>query len=112
MIIVPVQPSPYDVWAAQEVISLINEVSEPLSKFKTIKKCFLINRKIKNIAIGRDVEEALLAYKAPILDTHIHQRVIYAESASEGLGVSEKGNNAAAAEIEALNTEIIQKFGK
>ncbi|MBK4362064.1 AAA family ATPase, partial [Candidatus Hamiltonella defensa] len=25
MVIIPVQPSPYDVWAAQEVIALINE---------------------------------------------------------------------------------------
>jgi chromosome partitioning protein len=112
LIIIPVQPSPYDVWAAQEVVTLVNEVSEPLSQFKSIKSAFVINRKIKNTAIGRDVEEALLEYKIPILNTNLHQRVIYAESASEGLSVLEKADNIAAEEITSLAIEISEKFNK
>ena len=57
LIVIPVQPSPYDVWAAQEVINLINEASIFKENLKTL---FVINRKIVNTAIGRDVGEALV----------------------------------------------------
>lgn len=30
LVVMPVQPSPYDIWAANEVVSLIKEVSQPL----------------------------------------------------------------------------------
>ncbi|WP_039459641.1 ParA family partition ATPase [Candidatus Jidaibacter acanthamoebae] len=115
VVIIPVQPSPYDVWAANEVVSLINEVTEPIAELKNIKKAFVINRKIKNTAIGRDVEEALKMYNVPVLENHIHQRVTYAETASEGLSVLEmKDKDSAAAsaaeEIENLSKEILIKF--
>jgi chromosome partitioning protein len=52
LIVIPVQPSLYDVWAAMEVVKLVKEASV----FKeTLKSCFVINRKIANTAIGRDV---------------------------------------------------------
>ena len=59
MILIPVQPSPYDVWSAKEVVDLVGEVKETLSLYKTIKAAFVINRRIPNAVIGRDVEEAL-----------------------------------------------------
>lgn len=110
VVIIPVQPSPYDVWAANEVVTLINEVSEPISAIKQIKKAFVINRKIKNTAIGRDVENALKQYDVPVLDTHIHQRVIYAETASQGVSVVEEQESMATSEILSLSEEIISKF--
>ncbi len=86
LVLVPVQPSPYDVWAAKEIIDLLNEatVYKP-----TLKKAFVINRKIVNTAIGRDVTEALSAYPIPVLETAICQRVAFAESATQGLTVYE-----------------------
>lgn len=47
----PVQPSPYDIWAASEVVNLIKEVLEPLEGIKNIKCAFVINRKIVNTDI-------------------------------------------------------------
>ena len=50
VVLVPVQPSPYDIWAADEVVKLIQEASV----FKeNLKSVFVINRKIANTAIGR-----------------------------------------------------------
>ena len=112
LVLIPVQPSPYDVWAAKEVVDLINQVSEPISEYKQIKKAFLINRRIKNTAIGRDVETALHNYEIPVLETHIHQRVVYAETATEGLSVLEAKENEASKEIESLAHELIQKYGR
>ena len=86
MLVIPVQPSPYDVWAAEETLKLVEEATVHKDSRKSV---FAINRKIVNTAIGRDGEEALNHYPVPILATHIHQRVSFAESALGGLIVSE-----------------------
>lgn len=105
LVVVPIQPSPYDVWAADEVIKLIDEASV----FKeNLKSVFVINRRIVNTAIGRDVGEALAEYSIPVLKTVISQRVGFAESAAAGqtvLDTDPKG--AAAKEILALTKEIL-----
>ena len=62
LILIPVQPSPYDVWAAQEIVDLLKEASVYKQDLKTV---FVINRKIANTAIGRDVTEALSGYSIP-----------------------------------------------
>jgi chromosome partitioning protein len=86
LVLVPVQPSPYDVWAAKEIIDLLTEASiyKP-----NLRKAFIINRKIANTAIGRDVAEALSEYPIPVLESAICQRVAFAESATQGLTVYE-----------------------
>ena len=86
LVLIPVQPSPYDVWASKEIMDLLNEatVYKP-----SLKKAFVINRKIVNTAIGRDVTDVLSEYPVPVLKTAISQRVAFAESATRGLTVFE-----------------------
>jgi chromosome partitioning protein len=105
MVLIPVQPSPYDVWAAKEIIDLLREASV----FKEKQICrFTINRKIVNTAIGRDVVDALAGYEIPILSASISQRVAFAESAGHGSTVLETDpNGQAAQEINALVDEIL-----
>ena len=113
LVLIPIQPSPYDVWAAKEVIDLIKEVSLPISEIKKIESAFVINRKISNTAIGRDVIEALEQYDTSVLESHICQRISYAESASEGLTVMEDNKDKLAInEINALTDEIINKYSR
>ena len=99
-VLIPVQPSPYDVWASEEIVTLIREARV----FKeTIKAAFTINRKIVNTAIGRDVASALAAYDFPILDVALCQRVVFAESAVQGGTVLEvEPTGLAAAEVKKL----------
>ncbi len=106
IVLVPVQPSPYDVWAAKEIVDLLVEVRE----FKEdLKRAFVINRKIVNTAIGRDVTEALAAYELPVLKAQVCQRVPFAECAAEGKTVLETApGSAAAREVEALTDEILE----
>lgn len=86
LVLVPVQPSPYDVWAAKEIIDLLKEASV----FKpAIKSAFAINRRIANTAIGRDVVDALANYPLNVLKSSLCQRVPFAESATQGLTVYE-----------------------
>jgi chromosome partitioning protein len=99
-ILIPVQPSPYDVWAAADTVQLIREAQQ----FKDgLKAAFVINRKIANTAIGRDVASALEHFNIPVLPTALCQRVLYAESAGQGLAVAEVApNSEAARELAAL----------
>ena len=104
MVLIPVQPSPYDIWASDEIIKLIDECSV----FNENMKCrFVINRKITNTAIGRDVLIAFEDKKIPVLDTAINQRVIYAETATAGSSVWRfDSKNVASQEIKQLINEI------
>lgn len=104
LVLIPVQPSPYDIWAADEIVKLI---AEAIVFKETIKSCFVINRKIANTAIGRDVREALAIYPHPVLNATIAQRVVFAEAAARGLTVDElDANSIASQEIAALLQEI------
>ena len=77
LVVIPVQPSPYDVWAANDVVNLIKEAS--VYK-ENLKSAFVINRKIVNTAIGRDVVDALSGYESPVLKSSVCQRIVFAES--------------------------------
>lgn len=106
VVLIPVQPSPYDVWAAKEIVELLNEASV----FKENQKsAFVINRKIVNTAIGRDVADALAGYPIPVLPTAVSQRVAFAESAAQGSTVLELDpKSSASQEINALTDEFLK----
>lgn len=108
IVLIPVQPSPYDIWAADEVVKLIQEASV----FKeNLKSVFVINRKIANTAIGRDVREALEAYDLPTLEASIVQRVAFAEAAAVGKAIYEQDRDGVASqEIEAVVNELQERF--
>lgn len=106
LILIPVQPSPHDIWSAADVVRLIEEAS---SFKETLKTAFIVNRKIANTALGRDVLTALENYPFPVLKTAVCQRVAFAESAALGASVLEtEPNGPAAKEIEALTSEALE----
>ena len=116
VVIIPVLPSPYDVWAAREIIALIAEAAA----FKEgLTARFAVNRKIVGTAIGRDVVHALADYAPPVLSAHVCLRVALADCAARGLAVFEDGSGgvgggkrgAAAREIRALTDELLKLNG-
>ena len=110
LVIIPCTPSPYDVWASQETINLLNEAK--IYK-ENLKSAFVINRKITNTAIGRDVLDALGSFDIPALESTISQRVIFAEAAATGQTVLEvEPNGKAAKELGSLVNELIETYVK
>lgn len=104
LVVIPVQPSPYDIWAAEEVVQLIEEARVFKERLKSV---FVVNRKIANTAIGRDVGDALAGYPVPALKATIVQRVIFAEAAAQGRAVFEIDSEGPAdSEIEAVVAEL------
>jgi chromosome partitioning protein len=109
-ILIPVQPSPYDVWAAADTVQLIREGQH----FKPeLKAAFVINRKIARTAIGRDATAALAQLDdVPVLSAALTQRIIYAESAAKGLSVVEVAPHCEAArELNSLVKQILAASG-
>jgi len=110
LVVIPVQPSPFDVWAAQDTVALIHDAS---SFKENIKSVFTINREIVNTAIGRDVAEALSQSDMPVLSAHVSQRVAFAESMARGQTVFEtKTDTKAIMEIETLGDELQAFLGR
>ncbi len=108
LVIIPVQPSPLDVWAAQDTVRLVNDA---IVYKEALRSVFAINREIVNTAIGRDVSSALGETQVPVLSSHIAQRVAFAESLANGQTVFETKTDAkAVAEIRALGAEILALF--
>jgi chromosome partitioning protein len=107
LVMIPVQPSPYDIWAADEVVKLIVEARVYKENLKSV---FAVNRKIANTAIGRDVGEALAAYQVPVLKATITQRVVFAEAVAQGKSIFEiDPNGPAALEMLAVLDELLQE---
>ena len=106
MVLIPVQPSPYDVWAAKEIVDLITEVRVLKDD---LKAAFTVNRRIVGTAIGRDVSSALADFPVEVLKSFISQRVGFAESAATGRTVLELDpKGPAAKEVRGLVKEIME----
>lgn len=104
LVLIPVQPSSYDVWAASETVGLIDEAHG----FKPeIKAAFVINRRIPNTVIGRDVEEALSEYEIPMLKQAIAQRVAFSEASSGYTVMEMSATSSASKEIKKLAKEVL-----
>jgi chromosome partitioning protein len=108
LVIIPVQPSPYDVWAAQDIVDIINEC---LIHKPQLQSRFLINRLFSNTTLGGEVADALASFEIPVLKTAIRNRTEYAKSAKAGLTALESDpSSQAAKEIHALIQEVSGLF--
>jgi len=105
MILIPVQPSPYDIWACEDLVEIIKARQE-ITDGKP-KAAFVISRVIKNTQLGKEIREALEGYNLPVFKNFTTQRVVYAKSAATGLTVlSTETKEDAANEIRAIANEL------
>jgi chromosome partitioning protein len=104
LILIPVQPYPYDIWAAEEPLKLINEVSK-LDRSRDA--AIVINRKQATTALGKQARANLEHLPAFTLQSEIAQRIAFAESTASGQLASElQPRSRAAQEIRALVDEL------
>jgi chromosome partitioning protein len=110
LVVIPVQPSPLDIWATHEITELIDEASKIKENIKSV---FVLNRIISKTVISREVAAALADYPIPLLPSEIKQRVVYAEAFGSGLTVLDLGKSTAASAIKEIQsfTEQILKYG-
>jgi chromosome partitioning protein len=105
IVLIPVQPSPYDIWAASDLVDLVKQRIEVTDG--KLQAAFVVSRAIKGTRIGAEVSEALNGYGLPILQARITQRVSYPGTAAAGVTVLDtEPNGDAAQEIKALAAEV------
>ena len=106
VVLIPVQPSPYDIWAAADLVELI-QARQEITEGKPAA-AFVISRVIKNTKLSGEVSEALEGYELPVLQNFTTQRVVYPTTASTGGTVFSEPGNPAIAEIEAIAGEVME----
>ena len=100
LVLIPVQPSPFDVLACADLVEMVDARREvtggkPLAYF-------VVSRAIKNTKLSGEVGAALEDYGLPVFKSGTTQRVLYPTTASEGTTVLATFPD----EIEAIKDEL------
>ena len=106
-ILIPVQPSPYDIWAAADLVDLVKQRIEVTDG--QLQAAFIVSRAIAGTKLGQEVADALAGYGLPVLASRIMQRVVYPSTAATGKTAFDiDPNGEAATDFNALKDELIQ----
>lgn len=102
LVLVPVQPSPIDLWATKPTLDLARAERTP--------SLLVLNRVPARAKLTGTVLEAFDALGVPLAKARIGNRVALAAAINEGQGILEyEPSSAAAREIKALADEILQR---
>ena len=104
LVLIPVQPSPGDIWPAETIVELIRSRQQVAD---SPQAAFVINRRKHGTRLGQATEEALEQFGLPVWDGTF-DRVSYAEALGQGISVIESSDKKAAAEIEAITDQVIE----
>jgi len=104
--LVPIIPSPLDMWAAVGIRQIINAVSD---LNETLKARLVMNQCQPNTTLAQEALEVLPEFGIKMCGTYIRHRQVYRQSAVFGQTVHDFGNKAAAAieEVESLTDEVL-----
>lgn len=104
--LIPVLPSPVDLWAS---LRLPQEIEEARKANSGLKAYLVLNQMEPKSALSAAMHEALAEFGVPVLEATIRRRAAYRSAALEGVSVFQMGSRGAqaAAEIEAIINEVI-----
>lgn len=103
VIVIPMTPSPLDLWATQDFLERVAKAKEMQ---KNVQVILVLNRYNTQSTLAKDTAEAVAALDLYLAKTKMHNRVAYAETILAGQSVIEGKNKAAKEEFEALAKEI------
>jgi chromosome partitioning protein len=102
LVVMPVQPSPMDVWATKPTLDL--------AKQEKVRVLLVLNRVPPRANLTEAMLAKLAALDAHVADARIGNRVALATSLAEGLGITEAApSSRAAEEIVAAAEEILRR---
>lgn len=106
LILIPVQPSPYDIWATEDIVRHAKDRHQ-ITNGK-LKTAFVVSRKIANSNIAKEIDSELAKMELPTFKNGTCQRVAYATSVEKGITVldGEYYGSDACKEIEAISLEL------
>lgn len=107
LVLIPVQPSAYDVWASHEMVALVAEaqVFRP-----QLRAAFVINRRVVGTVIGREARDALADQPFAALQAEVSQRIVFADSVAAGRLAREASPKCAGAREVAALTQAVREL--
>ncbi|MEQ8356500.1 MAG: ParA family partition ATPase [Kiloniellaceae bacterium] len=104
LVVIPVQPSPMDVWATQPILEMALKENAPV--------LLVLNRVPPRANLTDEMIAEIKDYGARIAQSRIGNRVGFAGAMLKGLGVTElQPKGRAAQEVRALSKEILKVAG-
>jgi chromosome partitioning protein len=103
LVVVPISPSPVDLWATEPTIELAKADGKPV--------LIVLNRAAARTRLTGEIREVVGKLGCDVASTMIGNRVIFAESAWTGHGALEaRPSGPAAAEIAAVADEVLERL--
>jgi chromosome partitioning protein len=100
LILVPLSASHVDIWATQDVLDLADRAGK--------RACIVMNRTRSGTRLGTEVEETVRELEADVLEAKLGNRIAFAESLGQGLGVIEtQRTSVAATEAKNLAEDVL-----
>lgn len=96
--IIPVVPSPTDLWSTRAIERLIVELQQARPSLRAV----LLPNRVSRTALAADVIEVMHEFELPVLGAPLWQRNAYAQSAAVGGSVFDLGSAAKPAQVEVL----------
>jgi chromosome partitioning protein len=105
--LVPVIPSPLDLWAS---VGIGNVIMNVLDINEALRPRIVVNQCQPNTALAKEAIEVLSEFGIELTNTRLHQRTAYRQSAVYGGTVHDLGSKAALAiqEVDALAREVLE----
>jgi len=105
LVLVPIQPSPVDLWATEPILSLAK------SQRRTV--LLVLNRASSRVKLAEELAEPIADLGADVAKATLGNRIAFASSMFEGAGVTETASSSKAAqEIRALAREITRRLSR
>jgi chromosome partitioning protein len=108
--LVPIIPSPLDMWAAVGIKQVIQNVADFND---TLQSRLVLNQCQPKTTLAQECLQVLPEFEIPLAKTQIQHRQVYRQSAVFGQTVHNLGNKATAAisEVESLADEVLEILG-
>jgi chromosome partitioning protein len=114
ILVIPVLPSQFDIYAAEDTVKILTEARVYRDN---IKAFFILNQLLTNTIISREAEEALIEITEgsdiPLMKTKLFARVAYKKCLDTGVGVTEyEPVGKAADEVRSMFRELMKAIGE
>lgn len=97
VVLIPVLPSPLDLWAT---LAVAEEIQRAQQDNKKLQVFLVLNQMESRSRLSRETKEVLESLEISALETSIQRRVIYRNAILDGRDVNQSGKGAIAASLE------------
>lgn len=106
LVLIPVLPSPLDLWASVDMVALVAKAQQ---RNRSLQAYLVLNQVETRNALSRAMQQAVAEFDVPLLQAHLQRRAAYRNAAVEGVSVYALGSRGAqaAGDIESIIEEIL-----